>query len=141
MAEEGSEILLVYQLKVACQLSVALEFGYRGKSVLEKARELARTAMGTSLYNVRRYGHRRSRKLVAKRRTFHSAHMCSDSMRINRNLLRRLPHPEFSEVSHAEFFITKAFCAAIVHSRLATRRRTEKSDNRVTGTGTGTVYG
>lgn len=62
-------------------------------------------------------------------------------MRINRDLLRHLPHAELSEVSHAESFIAGLL-------RLPSFTRAElrdaalkQSDNRVTGTGTGTGYG
>jgi len=104
-SEEGSEILLGHQFKIARQLNVALELRYRSKGVLEKARKLARTRMRAPLDDVRRHRHRSARKLVAKRRAPHSAHAGSDSMRINRDLLRSLPYAEFSEVSHAESFI------------------------------------
>ncbi len=103
--KQGSEVLFGHHFKIARQLNVALEFRYRSKGVLEKARKLARTCMCAPFDDVRRHRHRSSRELVAKRCARCSAHAGSDSMRIDGKLPRELPYAEFSEVSHAESFI------------------------------------
>jgi hypothetical protein len=57
--------------------------------------------MSTTLDDVRRHRHRGAHELVTKHCAPRSTHPSGYSVRINRDLLRSLPYPEFSEISHA----------------------------------------